>query len=125
MRWLRWSVGVRPPGYGFIPSRSEVPLIANPIQKDLSTMTAHRVQAHLMGDQACVFRGAAEFSRDTDYVLLAVAHYPQHRTAPLPGHAGFWLRESRTPKFPIGALRPGYCGASWDIPRRQQEGLGP
>jgi hypothetical protein len=29
-------------------------------------MAAHRVRALLMGGQACVFYGAAEFSRDTD-----------------------------------------------------------
>lgn len=46
-------------------------MIPNPIQKVLSTMAAHQVQALLMGGQACVFYGAAEFSRDTDYVLLA------------------------------------------------------
>jgi hypothetical protein len=31
----------------------------------------HRVQALLMGGQACVFYGAAEFSRDTDIAVLA------------------------------------------------------
>ena len=30
-------------------------------------MRAHRVRALLMGGQACVFYGAAEFSRDTDF----------------------------------------------------------
>jgi hypothetical protein len=34
-------------------------------------MAAHQVQALLMGGQACVFYGAAEFSRDTDFLLLA------------------------------------------------------
>jgi hypothetical protein len=29
-------------------------------------MRAHRVRALLMGGQACVFYGAAEFSRDTE-----------------------------------------------------------
>jgi hypothetical protein len=48
-------------------------LIPNPIQKVLSTMAARQVQALLMGGQACVFYGAAEFSRDTDFVLLAEA----------------------------------------------------
>ena len=38
----------------------------NPIRKVLSSMRAHRVRALLMGGQACVFYGAAEFSRDTD-----------------------------------------------------------
>src|ERR1019366_3565524 len=36
-------------------------------------MRAHRVRALLMGGQACVFYGAAEFSRDTDFVILAAA----------------------------------------------------
>jgi hypothetical protein len=34
-------------------------------------MAAHQVRALLMGGQACVFYGAAEFSRDVDLVILA------------------------------------------------------
>ena len=34
-------------------------------------MRAHGVRALLMGGQACVFYGAAEFSRDTDFAVLA------------------------------------------------------
>jgi hypothetical protein len=34
-------------------------------------MRAHEVRCLLMGGQACVFYGAAEFSRDTDLALLA------------------------------------------------------
>jgi len=34
-------------------------------------MRAHRVRALLMGGQACVLYGAAEFSRDTDFAVLA------------------------------------------------------
>jgi hypothetical protein len=34
-------------------------------------MRAHRVRALLMGGQAYVFYGAAEFSRDTDFSILA------------------------------------------------------
>jgi hypothetical protein len=34
-------------------------------------MRAHRIRALLMGGQACVFYGAAEFSRDTDFAILA------------------------------------------------------
>jgi len=34
-------------------------------------MRTHRVRALLMGGQACVFYGAAEFSRDTDLAILA------------------------------------------------------
>jgi hypothetical protein len=33
-------------------------------------MAGHRVQALLMGGQACVFYGAAEFSRDVDFAIL-------------------------------------------------------
>jgi hypothetical protein len=46
-------------------------LIPNPIRKVLSSMRAHRVRALLMGGQACVFYGAAEFSRDTDFTIFA------------------------------------------------------
>ena len=42
-----------------------VHLIRNPILKVLSSIRQHRVQALLMGGQACVFYGAAEFSRDS------------------------------------------------------------
>jgi len=40
-------------------------LIRNPILKVLSSIQTHRVQALLMGGQACVFYDAAEFSRPT------------------------------------------------------------
>jgi hypothetical protein len=36
-------------------------------------MRAHGVRALLMGGQACVFYGAAEFSRDTDFAITADA----------------------------------------------------
>lgn len=45
-------------------------MIRNPILKVLSSIRAHRVRALLMGGQACVFYGAAEFSRDTDLAIL-------------------------------------------------------
>jgi hypothetical protein len=38
-------------------------LIPNPIRKVLSSIEKRRVRALLMGGQACVFYGAAEFSR--------------------------------------------------------------
>ena len=43
----------------------------SPIRRVLSILRAHDVRFLLMGGQACVFYGAAEFSRDTDIVLLA------------------------------------------------------
>ena len=46
-------------------------MIPNPIRKVLSSMREHQVQCLLMGGQACVLYGAAEFSRDTDLAILA------------------------------------------------------
>jgi hypothetical protein len=46
-------------------------LIPTPIQQVLSTIQKHQVQALLMGGQACVFYGAAQFSKDVDFLLLA------------------------------------------------------
>jgi hypothetical protein len=46
-------------------------LTPNPITRVLSTLRTHDVQALLMGGQACVLYGAAEFSRDLDITLLA------------------------------------------------------
>jgi len=48
-------------------------LIPNPIRRVLSSIREHRVRALLMGGQACVLYGAAEFSRDTDLLMLADA----------------------------------------------------
>jgi hypothetical protein len=45
-------------------------LIPNPILKVLSTLSFHEVRYLLMGGQACVFYGAAEFSRDCDIAIL-------------------------------------------------------
>ena len=46
-------------------------MIPNPIHKVLSTLSCHEVRHLLMGGQACVFYGAAEFSRDCDIVIVA------------------------------------------------------
>lgn len=43
----------------------------NPILKVLSTLGSHHVRYLLIGGQACVFYGGAEFSRDTDVAVLA------------------------------------------------------
>ena len=45
-------------------------MIPNPIHKVLSSMSQHGVRCLLMGGQACVLYGAAEFSRDTDFAIL-------------------------------------------------------
>lgn len=46
-------------------------MIPNPIHKVLSTIRKYDVRALLMGGQACVFYGGAEFSRDADFAILA------------------------------------------------------
>jgi len=58
-------------------------LIPNPIRKVLSTMEAHQVRVLLMGGQACVFYGAAEFSRDIDLAVLTGAENWQRLKAAL------------------------------------------
>ena len=45
----------------------------NPILKVLSELNQSGVLYLLMGGQACVLYGAAEFSRDTDIAVLADA----------------------------------------------------
>lgn len=45
-------------------------LTPNPILKVLSTFKKHKVKCLLIGGQACIIYGAAEFSRDSDFVIL-------------------------------------------------------
>jgi hypothetical protein len=45
-------------------------LTPNPILKVLSTFKKYRVKSLLIGGQACIIYGAAEFSRDSDFVIL-------------------------------------------------------
>lgn len=45
-------------------------MIPSPIRRALFTIRRHRVAHLLMGGQACVLYGAAEFSRDLDLALL-------------------------------------------------------
>jgi hypothetical protein len=46
-------------------------MIEGRIRMVFDTMQAHDVQCLLMGGQACVLYGAAEFSKDIDFVVLA------------------------------------------------------
>jgi hypothetical protein len=65
------SVGTNQKSYGKFTFILVARLKRNPILKVLSSIQEHRVQALLMGGQACVFYGAAEFSRDTDHAILS------------------------------------------------------
>lgn len=50
----------------------------NQTLKALSTLTSHTVRHLLMGGQACVLYGAAQFSRDADLAILATADNLAH-----------------------------------------------
>ena len=54
-------------------SRSEVRLTRIPILKALSSIRNGGAKTLLMVGQACVFYGAAEFSRDLDLLTLSAA----------------------------------------------------
>ena len=65
------SDGANRKSFGVFISVLVARLTRNPILRVLSSIRTHRVRALLMGGQACVFYGAAEFSRDTDLAILA------------------------------------------------------
>jgi hypothetical protein len=65
------NAGLNRSGSGKFTSNLVARLNRNPILKVLSSIRSNRVRALLMGGQACVFYGAAEFSRDTDLAILA------------------------------------------------------
>ena len=46
-------------------------MIPSPIARVLSSIRKHKVRALLMGGQACILYGAAEFSRDVDLAVRA------------------------------------------------------
>ncbi|MEW6006729.1 MAG: hypothetical protein AB1595_01030 [bacterium] len=45
-------------------------MIQSPIPKALFTLLKHRVNALLIGGQACILYGGAEFSRDIDLAVM-------------------------------------------------------
>jgi hypothetical protein len=69
-------------------------------------MRAHRVRALLMGGQACVFYGAAEFSRDLDFAILAdAANFARLRKA----LAELRAEPIAVPRFESKYLRRGHA----------------
>ena len=81
-------------------------MIPNPIRKVLSTMAARQVRALLMGGQACVFYGAAEFSRDTDIAVLAEPDNLDRLQAAL---TDLQARRIAVPPFELDFLRRGHA----------------
>ena len=93
-------------------------MIPSPIPKVLSSMRAHRVQCLLMGGQACVSYGAAEFSRDVDLLLLADGANLSRLDAAL---AELGAEPIAVPSLDLGALQRGHaihfrCQAAEGIP---------
>ena len=80
-------------------------MIPNPILKVLSTLSCHEVRHLLIGGQACVFYGAAEFSRDCDVVILADEDNFKNLNAAL---AELQAEKTRgqSPSFFHGIVRP-------------------
>jgi hypothetical protein len=59
-----------PKNYGRFLSYLEGTLTQNPIIRALSIFLKHKVKALLIGGQACILYGAAEFSRDIDLAIM-------------------------------------------------------
>ena len=81
-------------------------MIPTPIRQVLSTIRKHQVQALLMGGQACVFYGAAQFSKDIDFALLAGAENYARLHAAL---AELQARRIAIPRFDPAALARGHA----------------
>src|ERR1700689_23914 len=73
MRSAPASVSLNPQDCGQPISRLGDHLSQSPILKALSSIQRSGARTLLMGGQACVFYGAAEFSRDLDLLVLADA----------------------------------------------------
>ncbi len=83
------------------------------IQQVLETFARHRIQALLMGGQACIVYGGAEFSRDIDFAILAT---PENLAALERTMEELQARVIAVPPFTIGYLSEGLavhfrCGA--------------
>ena len=88
-------------------------MIRSPIHRVLFTFRRHRVRALLMGGQACVLYGAAEFTRDSDFLVsVDEANLARLRAALTELEA----RRVYVPDLDAGALLRGHachfrCGA--------------
>lgn len=60
-------------------------MVRSPILRVLSVLRLHDVRHLLMGGQACVLYGGAEFSRDTDIAFLPDERNERSLLALLPG----------------------------------------
>ena len=82
-------------------------MIQSPITRVLSSMKKNGVDCLLMGGQACVLYGGAEFSRDIDFALHVDAGNLQRLERALEEHlSGKQISKSLT--NPIG------CNVKWE-----------
>lgn len=81
-------------------------MIPTPIRQVLSTMQANGVQTLLMGGQACVFYGAAQVSKDVDFLLLAG---PENFTRLHAALASLEARRIAVPRFSPEVLARGHA----------------
>ncbi|MBM3881273.1 MAG: hypothetical protein FJ387_16370 [Verrucomicrobia bacterium] len=81
-------------------------MIPTPIRQVLSTIRKHQVQALLMGGQACVFYGAAQFSKDVDLAILAD---PENYTRLHAALADLNARRIAVPRFDPQLLARGHA----------------
>ena len=81
-------------------------MIQNPIRRVLSTLSSHGVRYLLMGGQACIFYGAAEFSRDTDIAILGEAENLAKLRAAL---TELDAERIAVPELDLGFLRRGHA----------------
>lgn len=72
----------------------------SPILKALSTFQRHRIRSLLIGGQACIIYGAAEFSRDSDFVVLCSRKNLERLKAA--------LGELKAENIYVPPLEPGY-----------------
>jgi len=79
-------------------------LIPTPIRKALFTIQTHGVRALVMGGQACVLYGAAQVSKDLDFLLL---HDPDNLAALRAALAAMRAERIAVPPFNETVLRDG------------------
>jgi hypothetical protein len=84
----------------------EARLTQNPILKVLLTLRSHEVRFLLIGGQACIFYGGAEFSRDTDIIFLADPKNLQRLKEAL---AELRAKRIAVPPFNLKHLRRGHA----------------
>ena len=110
---LRWRAGAKQPNCGRSIWPKEAALIPNPIHKVLSIFQNCGARALLMGGQACVFYGGAEFSRDTDFAILADEAYLERLEPSRSAFQEWPVKVGALSGRPVVTSRPVCTGVPW------------